>query len=177
MASCVLYCRKRTLNNTDTLLCMFFFAAENPLEAERRVKLLERLADCCAEQGSYHLATKKYTQAGNKAKVPYTVCTHNVTSIQCICMLPSASRITLFQAMKALLKSGDTEKIVFFAGVSQAKGHLHHGCQLPSVSGLEEGPRGHEEHHQLLHQGRAMESLAGFYDACAQVGAIVRLNR
>ena len=28
-----------------------------------------KLADCCAEQGSYHLATKKYTQGGDKAKV------------------------------------------------------------------------------------------------------------
>ena len=41
------------------------------MEAERRVKLLVRLADCCAEQGSYHLATKKYTQAGDKAKVSH----------------------------------------------------------------------------------------------------------
>ena len=39
------------------------------MEAERRVRLLERLADCCAGQGSYHLATKKYTQGGDKTKV------------------------------------------------------------------------------------------------------------
>ena len=38
-------------------------------------------------QRQFHLATKKFTQAGNKV-----------------------------QAMKALLKSGDTEKIIFFAG-------------------------------------------------------------
>ena len=39
------------------------------MEVERRVRLLERLADCCAGQGSYHLATKKYTQGGDKTKV------------------------------------------------------------------------------------------------------------
>ena len=50
-----------------------FSTAESPSETEVRVKVLERLADCCAEQGSYHLATKKYTQAGNKVKVPPTV--------------------------------------------------------------------------------------------------------
>lgn len=50
---------------------------------EERVKLLEMAADVCMQQGQYQLATKKYTQAGNKQK-----------------------------AMKALLKSGDTEKIV-----------------------------------------------------------------
>ena len=43
-------------------------------------------------QGAYHLATKKFTQAGNRVK-----------------------------AMRALLKSGDTEKIIFFAGVSRQK--------------------------------------------------------
>lgn len=37
-------------------------------EAARR-ELLEQVADCCMRQGSYHLATKKYTQAGNKLKV------------------------------------------------------------------------------------------------------------
>ena len=42
---------------------------EAPAETERRVQMLERLAECCAGQGSYHLATKKYTQAGNKTKV------------------------------------------------------------------------------------------------------------
>ncbi len=42
---------------------------ESPEAGERRVRLLEKLAECCASQGSYHLATKKYTQAGNKTKV------------------------------------------------------------------------------------------------------------
>ncbi len=34
-----------------------------------RKELLEKIADCCMRQGNYHLATKKYTQAGNKIKV------------------------------------------------------------------------------------------------------------
>ena len=38
-------------------------------DPEFRNKLLERIADCCMQQRSYHLATKKYTQAGNKIKV------------------------------------------------------------------------------------------------------------
>lgn len=50
------------------------------------------LIPVCAWWSSYHLATKKYTQAGDKMK-----------------------------AMKSLLKSGDTEKIIFFAGVSRSK--------------------------------------------------------
>lgn len=55
-----------------------------------RNTLLCRVAQLCKRQGSYHLATKKYTQAGEKLK-----------------------------AMKSLLRSGDTEKIIFFAGVSR----------------------------------------------------------
>lgn len=39
------------------------------MSEEARKDLLERIADCCMRQGNYHLATKKYTQAGNKLKV------------------------------------------------------------------------------------------------------------
>ena len=42
-------------------------------DPEFRNKLLERIADCCMQQRSYHLATKKYTQAGNKIKVGNTL--------------------------------------------------------------------------------------------------------
>ena len=54
------------------------------------LQVLRSIAKICKRQGSYHLATKKYTQAGLKIK-----------------------------AMKCLIKSGDTEKIVFFAGLSR----------------------------------------------------------
>lgn len=41
------------------------------LSEEARKELLEKVADCCMRQGNYHLATKKYTQAGNKLKVAH----------------------------------------------------------------------------------------------------------
>lgn len=94
-----------------------------------RVELLERIANCCFEQGSYQLATKKYTQAGKK-----------------------------FEAMKSLLKSGDVEKIIFFASrcrqrevcrkdvpscpcllrvsCSSMSADLHYGCQSPSATSV-----------------------------------------
>jgi intraflagellar transport protein 140 len=52
--------------------------------------MLWQVASVCYRQGNYHLATKKWTQAGNR-----------------------------LQAMKSLLKSGDTEKVIFFANVSR----------------------------------------------------------
>lgn len=39
------------------------------LSEESRRDLLEQIANCCMRQGNYHLATKKYTQAGSKLKV------------------------------------------------------------------------------------------------------------
>lgn len=42
------------------------------LSEESRRQLLEQIANCCMRQGNYHLATKKYTQAGNKLKVSVT---------------------------------------------------------------------------------------------------------
>ena len=38
-------------------------------EGEERNKILEGIAEVCMQQRQYHLATKKYTQAGNKLKV------------------------------------------------------------------------------------------------------------
>ncbi len=34
-----------------------------------RLKILEGIAEVCMHQGQYHIATKKFTQAGNKMKV------------------------------------------------------------------------------------------------------------
>jgi hypothetical protein len=64
---------------------------------------------CCAQaakaQGLYHLACKKYTQAGDRLR-----------------------------AMRALIKSGDVEKIVFFAGESLTRRRCSEGL-LPVLLG------------------------------------------
>uniref|UniRef100_H2ZSL2 Intraflagellar transport 140 n=1 Tax=Latimeria chalumnae TaxID=7897 RepID=H2ZSL2_LATCH len=110
------------------------------LSEEFRRELLERIADCCMRQGNYHLATKKYTQAGNKLK-----------------------------AMRALLKSGDTEKIIFFAGVSRQKEiYIMAANYLQSLDWRKE-PEIMKNIISFYTKGRALELLAGFYDACAQV--------
>lgn len=60
------------------------------MEGEKRTALLHQLAKLCKNHGKFQLACKKYTQAGDKLK-----------------------------AMKALLRSGDTEKVIFFAGTAR----------------------------------------------------------
>ncbi|XP_028562119.2 intraflagellar transport protein 140 homolog isoform X1 [Podarcis muralis] len=105
-----------------------------------RRELLEQIADCCMRQGNYHMATKKYTQSGNKLK-----------------------------AMRALLKSGDTEKIVFFAGVSrQREIYIMAANYLQSLDWRKD-PEIMKNIISFYTKGRALDLLAGFYDACAQV--------
>nr|XP_060642367.1 intraflagellar transport protein 140 homolog isoform X1 [Anolis sagrei ordinatus]XP_060642368.1 intraflagellar transport protein 140 homolog isoform X1 [Anolis sagrei ordinatus] len=107
---------------------------------DSRRALLEQIADCCMRQGNYHMATKKYTQAGNKLK-----------------------------AMRALLKSGDTEKIVFFAGVSrQREIYIMAANYLQSLDWRKD-PEIMRNIISFYTKGRALDLLAGFYDACAQV--------
>ncbi|XP_044159279.1 intraflagellar transport protein 140 homolog isoform X3 [Bufo gargarizans] len=110
------------------------------LSEEARRELLERIADCCMRQGNYHLATKKYTQAGNKMK-----------------------------AMRSLLKSGDTEKIVFFAGVSRQKEIYIMAANYLQSLDWRQDPHIVNNIINFYTKGRALDLLAGFYDACAQV--------
>uniref|UniRef100_A0A8C0GA75 Intraflagellar transport protein 140 homolog n=1 Tax=Chelonoidis abingdonii TaxID=106734 RepID=A0A8C0GA75_CHEAB len=110
------------------------------LSEESRKELLEQVADCCMRQGNYHMATKKYTQAGNKLK-----------------------------AMRALLKSGNTEKIVFFAGVSrQREIYIMAANYLQSLD-WQRDPEIMKNIISFYTKGKALDLLAGFYDACAQV--------
>ncbi|XP_020942499.1 intraflagellar transport protein 140 homolog isoform X1 [Sus scrofa] len=110
------------------------------LSEESRRELLEQVASCCMRQGSYHLAAKKYTQAGDRLK-----------------------------AMRALLKSGDTEKIVFFAGVSRQKEVYVMAANYLQSLDWRRDPEIMKNIISFYTRGRAPELLAGFYDACAQV--------
>lgn len=84
--------------------------------------------------------------------------------------LHSVLSLPLPQAMKALLKSGDTDKIVFFAGVSRQKDvYILAGNYLQTLEWMKD-PEIMKNIISFYTKGKAMELLAGFYDACAQVG-------
>ncbi|CAG9817936.1 unnamed protein product [Phaedon cochleariae] len=105
-----------------------------------RINVLENLAESLMVQGEYHLATKKFTQAGDKVR-----------------------------AMKALLKSGDTEKIIFFAGVSrQREIYIMAANYLQSLD-WQNQPEILRHIITFYSKGKALELLANFYVACAQV--------
>ncbi|XP_078482947.1 intraflagellar transport protein 140 homolog [Ciona intestinalis] len=110
------------------------------MDQHQRERLLAKLASCCMNQGEYHLACKKYTQAGDKEK-----------------------------AMRALLKSGDTEKIIFFAGVSRLRNLYVMAANYLQSLDWRKDPEIMKNIISFYTKGRALDSLAGFYDACAQV--------
>jgi len=58
-------------------------------DPEKEKKINLKLAKTCLQQKSFHLACKKFTQVGDR-----------------------------LSAMKSLLCSGDTEKIIFFASMN-----------------------------------------------------------
>ena len=59
----------QNLTITEELAERMTVTDSKDLSEEARKELLEKIADCCMRQGNYHLATKKYTQAGSKLKV------------------------------------------------------------------------------------------------------------
>ncbi|NWY05934.1 IF140 protein, partial [Nothoprocta ornata] len=134
-------CLKQNLTITEEMAEKMTIAKDSEdISEESRRELLEQVADCCMRQGNYHMATKKYTQAGNKLK-----------------------------AMRALLKSGDTEKIVFFAGVSrQREIYIMAANYLQSLDWRKD-PEIMKNIISFYTKGKALDLLAGFYDACAQV--------
>lgn len=63
-------CLEQNLTITEEIAEKMTVAKDcTDLSEESRRDLLEQIANCCMRQGKYHLATKKYTQAGNKLKV------------------------------------------------------------------------------------------------------------
>ncbi|XP_074648558.1 intraflagellar transport protein 140 homolog [Tubulanus polymorphus] len=133
-------CNEQNVPIDENLVEKLTVPKESDMPNEERHRLLEAIADVCMQQRQYHLATKKYTQAGNKLK-----------------------------AMKALLKSGDTEKIIFFAGVSRQKEIYVMAANYLQSLDWRKDPEIMKNIISFYTKGRAMESLALFYDACAQV--------
>ena len=110
------------------------------LTKEKRVEVLMKLARVCKKQGSYHLATKKYTQAGDKLK-----------------------------AMKCLLKSGDTDKIIFFANVSRNRDIFILAANYLQNLDWHNNPATMKSIITFYTKAKAFEQLSSFYDACANV--------
>uniref|UniRef100_A0A6P7GGX0 Intraflagellar transport protein 140 homolog n=1 Tax=Diabrotica virgifera virgifera TaxID=50390 RepID=A0A6P7GGX0_DIAVI len=131
-------CMKHNVQLTEDL-AEKLTPSKDLVDEDTRETVLETLAESLMVQGNYHLATKKFTQAGDKIK-----------------------------AMKALLKSGDTDKIIFFAGVSrQREIYIMAANFLQSVD-WQNNPEFLKNIITFYSKGKALDLLANFYVACAQ---------
>uniref|UniRef100_A0A8D8LS96 Intraflagellar transport protein 140 homolog n=1 Tax=Cacopsylla melanoneura TaxID=428564 RepID=A0A8D8LS96_9HEMI len=107
---------------------------------DQRLTVLSQLGNVAAMQANYHLATKLFTQAGDKIK-----------------------------AMKCLLKSGDTDKIIFFAGVSRQKEIYVMAGNYLQTEDWKSKPDLLKSIISFYTKGKAPHLLANFYVSCAQV--------
>lgn len=109
-------------------------------DEETRVFILTNLGELLQQQGDYHTATKKFTQAGDKVR-----------------------------AMKSLLKSGNTDKIIFFAKSSrQREVYIMAANYLQALNWQNDSNI--LKHIVIFYsKGQAFDSLANFYAICAQI--------
>ena len=114
--------------------------AKDEHNAEHRAVILQQIAKLCKHQGSYHLACKKYTQAGNKAK-----------------------------GMKCLIKSGDTEKICFFASVSRQKELYMMAANYLQTLNWHNDATIMKNIITFYSKAKAYDSISTFYEGCAQI--------
>ena len=110
------------------------------MEGEKRKRVLASLGSVLARQGSYHLACKKYTHAGDKVT-----------------------------AMKCLLKSGDTERIMFFANVCRKREVYILAANYLQQADWQGNPEIRKAIITFYTKAKQNASLARFYDACASL--------
>ena len=113
---------------------------KDPRQNAERKQILKTLATCLHKQGAYHLACKKFTQAGDK-----------------------------ISAIRSLLKSGDTEKIIYYATMTKRKEiYVLAANYLQSVD-WRANPTVLKKIVFFYSKAKAFQKLSLFYDTCAQV--------
>ena len=109
---------------------------DNDRSGEDRNEVLQALAKACKKQGSFQLACKKYTQAGQRVK-----------------------------AMKCLLKSGDTKNITYYATVSRIKEIYILAANYLQSLDWQNDPETMKNIVLFYTKAKAFEPLAHFFDA------------
>jgi len=103
-------------------------------------RTLELIGDAAFDQRLYTIAAKKYTEANNRIK-----------------------------AMKALMKSGDTQRVIFFANIQKQKETFIMAANYLQSLDWRKDPEVMKNIINFYTRAKSMESLASFYEACAQV--------
>ena len=116
--------------------------------SSRKKAALLDVARLCKRQGNYSLSCKLYAKAGERSK-----------------------------AMKALLKTGDAEKVIFFAGVSRDRDAYVMAANFLQTLDWRDGDGATNEKKKktdvvkhivsFYQKAKAYGHLAGFYESCA----------
>uniref|UniRef100_A0A1I8A7F4 Intraflagellar transport protein n=1 Tax=Steinernema glaseri TaxID=37863 RepID=A0A1I8A7F4_9BILA len=139
-AEAIELCRRTNVPLTEDFAETISPTKEAMPNTSERNKLLEKIAECCLQQSNYHYAAKKFAQAGNK-----------------------------IEAMRALIKSGDTPKIILFANTARNKDiYRLAGNYLQTINWKEDTSI--MKHIETFYsKAGAYDSLAGFFESCAEV--------
>merc|ERR1719198_2806546 len=106
----------------------------------KRRKILTRIAALAQAQGEFNIATKKYAEAGNSK-----------------------------EAMVSLLQSGDTKRIITFAGLCRKKEcFILAANYLQQVDDLHEKPDIVKTIIMFYTKGRSFKQLSRFYNTVAE---------
>jgi len=77
------------------------------------------------------------------------------------------------KAMKCLLRSGDTQKICYFAGVSRNRDIYILAANYLQNLDWKADPEIVKNIVQFYSKAKALDSLAAFFDSCAQVSVVI----
>ena len=114
--------------------------AANDADLPAYYSSLELIGDAAFDQRLYTIAAKKFTEANNRMK-----------------------------AMKALMKSGDTQRVIFFANIQKQKETYIMAANYLQSLDWRKDPEIMKHIITFYTRAKSMESLASFYEACAQV--------
>lgn len=110
------------------------------MDPNDRKEILKDLAKALKKQGAYALASKKYTQAGDRVR-----------------------------AIKCLVRSGDTKAVIQFATISRTAEIYKLAANYLQQMNWRESVDIMKSIILFYTKAKAFEQLAGFYDSCAQV--------
>eukprot|EP00605_Chrysophyceae_sp_TOSAG23-4_P001489 GSChrysophyteH1.ASY1.ANO1.1626.1 assembled CDS len=110
------------------------------MDANARKEILKDIAKALKIQGSFILASKKYTQAGDRVR-----------------------------AIKCLVRGGDTKAVIQFASISRNAEIYKLAANYLQQMNWRESVDIMKAIIQFYTKAKSFEQLAGFYDSCAQV--------
>lgn len=130
-------CFQQRVNISDEMVEVL--TPDRSMEANERKEILKDLGRALKKEGSYALASKKYTEAGEYVR-----------------------------AMKCLIRGGDTKAVIQFASISRkAEVYKLAANYLQQMNWRDAEIM--KAIISFYSRAKAFEQLAGFYDSCAQV--------